>query len=1170
MARLEDLTRGASVRGVLPAETVAVVDVRWHGSAAIELTYKDAQGKPGNRLVFRGDDEASIEVLSSSPQWNFDADPTLFRLVAEAHRIRLAYLFDPLLAVHTSLVEPLPHQILAVYGEMLSRQPLRFLLADDPGAGKTIMAGLFIKELIARGDLRRCLVICPGALAEQWQDELQGKFQIGFEILTSDKVESARTGNWLAENDLVIARLDKLSRDEDLRAKLEMTDWDLVIVDEAHKMSASFFGGEVKETLRYKLGRLVGRLTRHLLLMTATPHNGKEEDFQLFLALLDGDRFEGKFRDGVHVVDPSDLMRRLVKEQILKFDGTPLFPERRAYSPTYKLSNAEAHLYAEVTNYVRDEFNRADHLDDKRKGTVGFALTVLQRRLASSPEAIFQSLRRRRERMEARLAEEDLLRRGIAASPGRPAELLQRTESVVSVEDVEDLDDAPDSEVEDVEEKVVDQATAARTIAELRAEIGTLKRLEALADAVRKSGTDKKWEELSNILQNEKEMFDAVGHRRKLIIFTEHRDTLTYLSTRITRLLGRPEALVAIHGGVGRDDRRKIEALFTQDKTVEVLVATDAAGEGINLQRSHLMVNYDLPWNPNRLEQRFGRIHRIGQTEVCHLWNLVADETREGEVFKRLFEKLEEERKALGGGVFDILGKLFRDRPLRDLLVEAIRYGDQPERRAELQRAVDNLSDRNRCRELLEERALARDTMDARRVSQIREEMERADARRLQPHFIAAFFMEAFSRLGGTMRQREPKRWEVSHVPAIIRARDRQIGRAAPVLDHYERISFEKRLIAVPGQPLAAFVCPGHPLLDSVLDLILEQFRGLLRQGAILIDPADDGETPRALFFLEHSITDARTDSTGNRRVVSRDVRFVEVGPEGAPSQGGPAPHLDYRPATEEERKVLAPALTETWLRGDLEARVLSWAISDVVPRHLSEAKKHREGLVDKTRDAVRERLLKEINYWDHRSEELKAQEQAGKNPRLNSGLARKRADDLQARLTKRLAELEQERSISALPPVVVGGALVIPAGLLAKLNGKPMPTLFAKETARVEALAMAAVMAAERQLGFEPRDVSKDRCGYDIESRIPGQGRLRFIEVKGRVAGATTVTVTKNEILTALNKPEDFILALVEVDGEAVSTRYVRTPFQKEPDFTVTSINYDLPALLAHAEDPR
>src|SRR5215813_11170787 len=371
MSQLEDLQPNSSVRGILPDSLVTVVNTQWYGSTAVELTYKTPDGKVANELLYRHD-EPRIQVVEHGRPWSFDGEGAKFRLVSEAHRIRLAHLFDPVLAVHTSLVEPLPHQITAVYDSMLPRQPLRFLLADDPGAGKTIMAGLFIKELIARGDLQRCLIVCPGSLVEQWQDELHRRFHLPFEILTNDKLEAARTGNWFLETNHVIARLDKLSRNPDVQDKLLAPDggWDLIVCDEAHKMSATFFGGEIKYTKRYRLGQLLSTLTRHFLLLTATPHNGKEEDFQLFMALLDGDRFEGRFRDGAHVADVSDLMRRMVKEKLLKFDATPLFPERIAHTVPYKLSDAGAQLYKEVTDYVRQEWRKADDLqNDKRANT---------------------------------------------------------------------------------------------------------------------------------------------------------------------------------------------------------------------------------------------------------------------------------------------------------------------------------------------------------------------------------------------------------------------------------------------------------------------------------------------------------------------------------------------------------------------------------------------------------------------------------------------------------------------------------------------------------------------------------------------------------------------------------------------------------------------------------
>ena len=885
-------------------------------------------------------------------------------------------------------------------------------------------------------------------------------------------------------------------------------------------------------------------------------------------------------------------MRRMVKEKLLKFDGKPLFPERIAYTVSYQLSPAEAGLYKAVTNYVREEFNRAEALqNDRRAGTVGFALTILQRRLASSPEAIYQSLRRRRECLENKLRELEAMQHG-----GRHASRFS-TAPVFDPEDVEDLDDAPEDEVLAAEQAVLDQATAAKSITELRAEIDTLKGLERLALQVRRSGTDTKWRQLASLLN---EIFTVHGQadrvaepdvpygvgpiprpasspHQKLVLFTEHRDTLTYLNDRITTLLGRADATVMIHGGMGREDRLKAQESFRHDPQVQVLLATDAAGEGINLQRAHLMVNYDLPWNPNRLEQRFGRIHRIGQTEVCHLWNLVAEGTREGDVYRRLLDKLEQAREALGGQVFDVLGKLeFDGRPLRELLVEAIRYGEQPAVRARLNTAMDNTLDRGKLQALLEERALVQDAMDTRRVHRIREDMERAEAQRLQPHYVESFFLEAFQRLGGTVRQREPRRFQIIHVPAAVQHRDCLIGVGAAVLPRYERIAFEKSLVAPQGQPLAAFVYPGHPLLDAVIDLTLERHRDLLKRGAVLVDDRDDGTEPRVLFYLEHAIQDAGLTRSGERRVVSRRMLYVDLDANGTARHLRYAPYLDYRPLTADD-----PGLDEIldrpacgWIDRDMEGKAQGYAIAKVVPDHLAEVRGARLALIAKTEAAVKDRLTKEITYWDHRAEQLKLQEQAGKvGARLNSGEARRRADNLQARLQKRLEELRLEAQISPLPPVVLGGLLVIPRGLIDAMSGRQAE---AASTARttdrqaVAARARAIVMDVERSFGYEPTDRETEHLGYDVESRVPDTGRLRFIEVKGRESGAATVTVTRNEILYSLNKPDDFILGIVEFfDDGSHQVHYVRQPFQREPDFGVTSVNYDFPELLAKGQPP-
>jgi len=1168
---LEALTPGARIGGLLPGRLVTVISAEWHGTYAVTLTFKDDDGSVASELIYR-DDEARFTVDEKGRTWSFDADGGLFRLASEARRIQLAHLFDPYLAVHTSNLEPLPHQIQAVYGEMLPRTPLRFLLADDPGAGKTIMAGLLIKELIVRGDLKRCMIVAPGSLVEQWQDELALKLGLEFDIITRDSIEASRSGNPFAEKDLIIARLDQLSRNEDIQAKLQQADWDLIVVDEAHKMSAHFYGQEVKKTGRYQLGEMLGHLTRHLLLMTATPHSGKSENFELFMALIDPDRFEGKPRKSSGVtgeLDAQGLMRRVVKEELLTFEGKPLFPERRAYTVSYALSPAEAELYAAVTDYVRNEMNRAQKLKEagegRRGNILGFALAVLQRRLASSPEAIYRSLCRRREKLTLALNEQHLGQRS------------QRYEQLggQQIEVSEDLDDYSDEELEELEQDALEGAFSAETIVELEAELATLKRLESLAQTVRASGTDAKWTRLAELLQDKNaEMFDSSGNRRKLIIFSEHKDTLNYLTERTRTLLGRPDAVVEIHGGMSRELRRAAQESFLQDPDVYVLVATDAAGEGINLQRAHLLVNYDLPWNPNRIEQRFGRIHRIGQTEVCHMWNLVASGTREGLVYQRLLEKIETVAKDLGGKVFDVLGDdLFEDTSLRDLLIKAVRYGDQPEVRAQMDRVVDDAVG-EKLRAAIKERALLAEMMDATDVEAIRQRMEEAELRRLQPFYIRSFFVEAFKLLGGTIAEREPGRFEITNVPAEVRNRGQLVGVGMPVVKRYKRVTFEKHLVAPSGEPQAQLLAPGHPLLDATVDLILERYRPLLKQGATFVADSDEGEEPRALVYLEHAIQNARELSSGQRQVVSKRLQFVEIQESGDAELAGYAPYLDYRPIEPEERALIAELLDADWLSSGLEQAGLEYAISEAVPEHLAEVRAERLEVIELTKVAVHKRLTGEMNRWDNRAVELREKELAGKQPKMNSERAEQRATELQHRLRRRMAELDQEAQLSPLPPLIVGGALVIPRGLLERAKGLRTTTAdaFAKETERVERIAVEAVLAAEIALGRVPEEQARNNKGFDIRSRAADGGPLLFIEVKGRAAGAVSFSITKNEVLYALNKQDAYILALVIVDGDEVAhLRYIRRPFSGTDEllFGVTSLFMDVAEMLERGTAP-
>jgi superfamily II DNA or RNA helicase len=1162
MLELHELKAGLRIRGLASSGDVTVVAVESHGEGIANVIYRDDDGHIGDRLVTTADAERFENATGR--RWTFDADGAAFKLASEARRIQLAHLFDPFVAVESSTIQPLPHQIDAVYHRLLPTQPLQFLLADDPGAGKTIMAGLYIRELLLRGDLERCLIIAPGSLVEQWQEELADKFDLRFRLMGRSLVEESRTGNPFVEEKLLIARLDQLSRSEDLQAKLGVCDWDLVIFDEAHKLSAHRYGDEVNRTQRFQLAELLRDRTRNLLLLTATPHNGSNEDFLLFLSLLDPDRFAGRLRNGKDLPDVSDVMRRLVKENLLTFEGKRLFRERKATTVNYDLSPIEMRLYEAVSSYVQDGMGRAQAMEqggDRRRGlAVGFALAALQRRLASSPEAIFQSLRRRKEKLTAQLLQ--------AQKAGHLAE-VQRLGGRLADPDGFDSDDFDADEFEKLEDEAIENAMSAGSMVELEREITELRVLEMLASNVRASGQDRKWVEMRDILQSDE--FNTPGEPRKLIVFTEHRDTLNYLEGKIRTLLGREEAVVAIHGGVRREDRRRVQNAFRNDPAVKILVATDAAGEGVNLQRANLMVNYDLPWNPNRIEQRFGRIHRIGQAQVCHLWNLVAHGTREGLVFQRLFAKIEQQRALYGDQIYDVLGDSEINRSLQDLLLEAIRYGKDPAVLARVDEVIDSEIG-NRLKTVLDERALASNVLNPSSVSEIRHRMEEALSRKLQPGFIQAFFTAALDEVGGRIAAREAGRFEITRVPASVRSRDREVAAGGPLVSAYERVTFDKSRVMLPeGGLRAELVSPGHPLLSALLATTLDRHGHTLPTGTTFVDPAGESNEIRVLIYLEHAITDGRVDQ-GSRKVVSRRFQFVEVNDVGEVSDPGADPYLNYAPIDEETRLLIA-GLETRWADDEVDQTARSWATANLATPHFVEVADVTKSRIERTRRAVEERLNSEIRYWDARAAELKQQELHGKKPRLNSGRARQRADDLESRKKRRLRELDIEADLVNHAPTVVAAALVLPKALIDQLRGAKVPFIDPAVAAETDRRAVAAVMAAERMLGRHPIEQAHNNPGFDILSEDPNTGIVYQIEVKGHRPNNPEIKVRARQVRQAKQNPERFRLAVVLVPNHGAEdpvVRYFLRPFDTyELHFAQTYVPLDVGGLARHALEP-
>jgi len=767
-------------------EEVRVITTKTIGDSQLKVEAVGLETQRFYNPILSEADIKSIEILEEKP-FLFSADGESLFLYLESHRIRNAFQFDPLYAVNVSMIDPLPHQIDAVYYYILQNPRIRFLLADDPGAGKTIMAGLLLKELKYRGLVDRTLVVGPGHLKDQWLREMKERFHENFSIIDRNVLTTEWGKNVFTERNQVIISLD-FAKQDDVMFALKDSKWDLCIVDEAHKMSAYKYGEKINKTQRYTFGELLSPITNYLLFLTATPHRGDPENFRLLLDLLDPGFFAdtNMLAEAIKNKDNPLFLRRL-KEDLKDFEGAPLFPPRRVETIKYYLSEDEKKLYNAVTEYVQKHFNRALA---KEKRNVTFALTILQRRLASSARAIRTSLERRYKRLK---------------------ELYEKGQLIKEEGYNEDyLEDLEEKERWKKEEELLEKLTSAETLEELKEEIEKLAELVTLAKEVEKKEIETKLKELRKVMDTEK--LHQTG--TKLLIFTEAKDTLKYLDEKLRKW---GYSVTFIHGGMDLDARIKAEDEFN-NTPVQILVSTEAGGEGINLQkRCWIMVNYDIPWNPNRLEQRMGRIHRYGQQHEVHIYNLVAVDTREGRILERIFEKISQIRDHLGSDrVFDVIGEVLVGKSLKARHIDLTRIlGEQ-------RRAIEN---------------------------------------RLVPEYVEEFFKRAAEMLNIRMEKRGDGLWRIVSVPFEIRNQPYEFKiKFGEVPREYAKISFDKEK-AFKAQ--AEFVAMGHPLLEAVINTVLTLYAQYAADGATFIDP--EGKKEGIIWFLEAEIRDGNNEVAGKR-----------------------------------------------------------------------------------------------------------------------------------------------------------------------------------------------------------------------------------------------------------------------------------------------------------------
>ncbi|MGQ9471938.1 MAG: protein NO VEIN domain-containing protein [Candidatus Aminicenantales bacterium] len=1043
--------------------------------------------------ILSEEDIKNIEVIEEKPL-KFTADGEALFLYLESHRIRNAFQFDPLYAVNVSQIDPLPHQIEAVYHYILQNPRFRFLMADDPGAGKTIVAGLLLKELKYRGLVERVLVVVPGNLKDQWLREMKEKFQENFSFIDRNVMNTEWGKNAFIEKNQVIISMD-FARQDDVSLALKDSKWDLVIVDEAHKMAAYKYGEKIKKTQRYNLGEVLSPITNYLLFLTATPHKGDPENFRLLLDLLEPGFFANTsmLSESIQNKDNPLFLRRL-KEDLKDFEGVPLFPPRKVETIKYYLSEDEKNLYNAVTAYVEEHFNRAL---EKEKRSVAFALTILQRRLASSVRAIRKSLERRHRRLK---------------------ELYEKGQLIPPVGYDEDtIEDLEEKDRWAKEEELLEKLTSADTLGDLEAEVEMLGELVDLAKQVEKKEIETKLNELRKVMDTEKLRQTAT----KLLLFTESKDTLEFL---VEKLRAWDYSVVYIHGGMNLVERIKAEADFRN--WAQIMVSTEAGGEGINLQFCWLMVNYDIPWNPNRLEQRMGRIHRYGQRHEVHIYNLVALDTREGRILDRLFEKLSQIQKHLGSDrVFDVIGEVYFGKSLRDLILEAIAGKRTME---DILKDFERIPDEKAIQKVREAslEALATKHID---LTRILGEQRRARENMLVPEYIEEFFHRAASRLNIKMERRQDGCWHLTSIPFELRNQPNEFKlKFGEVQREYAKISFDKEK-AFRSQ--AEFVAMGHPLLEAVINAILTQYAQVAEDGATYLDP--EGKRDGIIWFLEGEARDGKNELAGKKLFAVYQDRTNSL------SFINPAILWDLKPKPGIDEN------SDTLMNIDKDA-IVSFVIESGLGNYLRELQEIRE------RNAgIRKKYgLRSLDFMILDSEakisDYEIRRAKGENiPEATIQNEVRRKEDLERKKERLQREIEAEIHLSPPEPKILGAVRVLP--------GKTNPDMVSDE--EVERIGMMVALEYERNQGREPEDVSLQNLGYDIRSK-EGEN-IRYIEVKAR-AGEGAITLTPNEWLKARRLKDEYWLYIVANAATKPELYLIQNPFARlEPDKVVDIVRY-------------